>query len=74
MKNKSKKVLIFEIGVGTEGLKRHSRKYREVFTDATLVRVNPEKDSSEYSDILNVHIDAKEAFESFYTNLNTYNY
>ena len=64
-KNKHKKVLIFEIGVGAEGLKRHTRKYHEVFNNVTLVRVNPEHEHIEYNHILNIHMGAKETFESF---------
>ena len=61
-KNQHKKMLIFEIGVGAEGLKRHSRMYREVFSDATLARVNPEKESIEYGDMINIQTGVKDAF------------
>ncbi len=39
--NKSKKLVIFEIGVGAEGLKRHMKQYEKEFFDVTLIRVNP---------------------------------
>jgi len=42
--NQHKKVLIFEIGVGAEGLKRHLAKYRKEFTNTNVIRINPERD------------------------------
>jgi len=45
-RNKDKKVLILEIGVGVDGLKRHAKQYLNEFSDVTLIRINPEYDSS----------------------------
>ena len=42
--NKSKKVVILEIGVGAEGLKRHIEQYQKGFSDVTLICINPEFD------------------------------
>ena len=59
-KNQHKKVLIFEIGVGAEGLKRHLAKYRKEFTDAMIIRINPE---SVRRCVFNITMGAKEAFK-----------
>ncbi|UPT76666.1 NAD-dependent deacetylase [Sulfurovum sp. XGS-02] len=43
--NLDKKVVILEIGVGAEGLKKHVQKYAREFKNATLIRINPEVDN-----------------------------
>jgi len=45
-RNKNKKILMLEIGVGVDGLKRHAKQYLNEFSDVTLIRINPEYDSS----------------------------
>jgi len=66
-KNQDKKVLIFEIGVGAEGLKRHLAEYRTEFNDVTIICINPECDVSDenYAD-LNLSMGAEEAFKSLF--------
>ena len=60
--NKHKKVLIFEIGVGAEGLKRHLAKYRKMFTNATVIRINPEKDAIYGKDIMHIEGGCRDIF------------
>ena len=43
--NLDKKVVILEIGVGAEGLKKHVQKYAREFKNSTLIRINPEEDN-----------------------------
>ncbi|MCK5536154.1 MAG: hypothetical protein KAI79_04960 [Bacteroidales bacterium] len=61
--NVRKKVIILEIGVGAEGLKRHVKQYDQEFSDSTLIRINPEFDGS-YKDasISHLSMGAEEAF------------
>lgn len=61
--NKLKKVVILEIGVGAEGLKNHVKQYYKEFSNATLIRINPEFDGS-YRDasIFHLSMGAEEAF------------
>lgn len=62
-KNLHKKVLIFEIGVGAEGLKKHLTEYRTEFTNSTLIRINPEcNDKQNNLTEFNVPMGAKDAF------------
>ena len=66
-KNQHKKVLIFEIGVGAEGLKHHLTAYRIKFTNATLIRINPDCDVTVTQDDnheFNVFMGAEEALMS----------
>ena len=66
-KNQDNKVLIFEIGVGAEGLKRHLVEYRKEFTDATIIRINPECDVvQDDTNDFNLAMGAEEAFISLY--------
>ena len=60
--NKSKKVVIFEIGVGAEGLKRHLSQYRQEFSDATLIRINTDCDETKNDTQFNLRTGAKDAF------------
>ncbi len=60
-RNKHMRVVILETGVGAEGMKRHVRQYYQEFSDAVLVRINPEFDSSDSSDVLYMQMGAKEA-------------
>ncbi len=61
--NKFKKVVILEIGVGAEGLKRHMKEYHKEFSDVTLIRINPELDGSHTDEgIFHLSIGAEEAF------------
>jgi len=59
--NKSKKVVILEIGVGAEGLKRHMKQYSKEFSDVTLIRINPEFDDSHGDTILQMWVGARAA-------------
>ncbi len=61
--NKNKNVVILEIGVGADGLKHHVKQYHKEFSAATLIRINPEFNSS-YRDagIFHLSMGAKEAF------------
>ncbi|NOR56606.1 MAG: NAD-dependent protein deacetylase [Sulfurovum sp.] len=62
-KNLHKKVVILEIGVGAEGLKRHVKQYYQEFSDTTLIRINPEFDTSYRNEnIFYLSMSAKEAF------------
>jgi len=61
-------VLIFEIGVGAEGLKRHLVEYRKEFADATLICINPYYDDIQNDAEFNVSMRAKDAFMSFSKN------
>ncbi len=63
--NKSKKVVILEIGVGAEGLKRHRKQYQKEFSDITLIRINPEFDGSCDKSIFHLSMGMEEAFLSF---------
>lgn len=65
-KNKHKRVVMLEIGVGAEGLKRHVRQYYREFSSAVLIQVNPEFDSSDSSDALYMQMGAKEALVALY--------
>lgn len=60
-KNLHKKVVILEIGVGAEGLKNHVQKYYDEFHSATLIRINPERDSTYSKDIFQIQLGAKDA-------------
>ena len=60
-KNLHKKVVMLEIGVGAEGLKRHMEQYCKEFSDVTLIRINPEFDDSYEDDVLQFMMSAKEA-------------
>ena len=62
--NKDKKVLILEIGVGVDGLKRHAKQYLNEFSDATLVRINPEYDSAYSENTRQVQMGCKEFFNA----------
>jgi len=63
-RNKDKKVLILEIGVGADGLKRHAKKYLGEFSDVTLVRINPEYDSSYDEHTIQVQAGCKDFFNA----------
>lgn len=60
--NKSKKVVILEIGVGAEGLKRHMKQYQKEFSDVTVVRINPEFDGSYSDTVLHVSLTCQKFF------------
>jgi len=60
-KNQHKKVLIFEIGVGAEGLKRHLTEYRKEFSDAKVIRVNPKCSNIKDDTVFNLSMGAREA-------------
>jgi len=60
-KNKHKEVVILEIGVGAEGLKSHVKSYCKEFSNVTLIRINPEYDSSYDMDIAQIQCGAKDA-------------
>jgi len=62
--NKDKKVLILEIGVGVDGLKRHAKQYLNEFSDATLVRINPEYDSAYDKNVIQIQMGCKEFFDA----------
>jgi len=68
--NHHKKVLIFEIGVGAEGLKRHLHEYRKEFINVSVIRINPDCDRTQVNNngALNVSMGAEEAFISFKEN------
>ena len=54
------KVLILEIGVGAEGMKRHTLEYYRAFNDATLIRINPEVEESYPEEVLQMEKGALE--------------
>ena len=56
-----KKVVILEIGVGAEGLKKHVKQYQEEFTDVNLIRINPEFDASHGDAILQMRASGRAA-------------
>lgn len=61
--NRNKNIVILEIGVGAEGLKRHVKQYRKEFSDTTLIRFNPELDNSYRCEgIFHFSMGTKEAF------------
>lgn len=60
-KNKNKKVVILEIWVGAEGLKNHVKNYYHEFASASLIRINPELDSSYDVDTFQITLGAKDA-------------
>ncbi len=62
-RNQFKKIVIFEIGVGAEGLKRHAVQYEEEFSNATYISINLEIDELGNRDnILYFLTCAKDAF------------
>ena len=64
--NKYKKVLIFEIGVGADGLKRHLTKYRKAFTDVTLICINLERDEAYGEDAIYIEGTAKDVLNHLF--------
>ena len=62
-RNKDKKVLILEIGVGVDGLKRHAKQYLDEFSDVTLIRINPEYDSSYDEHTIQIQTGCKDFFQ-----------
>lgn len=67
--NLHKKVVILEIGVGAEGMKRHVQTYYREFSDAVLARINPEFDGLDSNDALYMQMGAKEALAAIYGEL-----
>ena len=65
-KNLHRKVVILEIGVGAEGLKKHVKQYHKEFTDATLIRINPEFDASYGDTALHIVLGARDAILALY--------
>ncbi len=65
-KNKYKKILIFEVGVGEEGLKRHLSQYRQEFSNETLIRINPDCDEIKDDMQFNLRMGVKDAFIALY--------
>ena len=61
-RNKDKKVVILEIGVGVDGLKRHAKQYLNEFSKVTLIRINPEYDSSYSEHTIQVQTGCKDFF------------
>lgn len=55
-----KKVLIFEIGVGVEGLKRHLERLVPDFKSVKVVRINPESAPCEVEKMVTVSLGANE--------------
>ena len=45
-------LLILEIGVGAEGMKRHSQTYYREFPHATLIRINPVIDTEYPNEVI----------------------
>jgi len=70
-KNQHKKVIIFEIGVGAEGLKRHLAKYRKAFTNTTVICINPEKDAIYGKDIIHIEEGCRDVFVQLSTMIET---
>ena len=60
--NNQKKIVILEIGVGADGLRRHVKKYYHEFSSAFLIRINPEYDKSYSNEVLQVPLGAQNAF------------
>lgn len=58
-KNKDKKIVILEIGVGVDGLKKHITQHSNEFNDSTLIRINPELYFSYSEDIFCLSLSAK---------------
>ena len=59
-KNNHKKIVILEIGVGAEGLKRHVQKYYDELPSSTLIRINPESDNSHSADAYHISLRVKD--------------
>jgi len=68
-KNIHKKVVIFEIGVGAEGLKKHVKQYYKEFSDVTLIRINPELDNSYGDTVHQVNKGAKDGILALSKNI-----
>ena len=68
-RNKYKKVVILEVGVGAEGLKRHLKQYQKEFTDIVLIRINPEFDGSYGDEVFHIQLDAKDAILTLCKNI-----
>lgn len=69
IKNKDKKVVILEIGVGTDGLKRHAMQYLKEFAYATLIRINPDFDTSYPKDVIQIPMGTKDFFDTLTINI-----
>ena len=66
-KNLHKKVLLIEIGVGAEGTQDHVKHYYRVFPNATLIRINPQMDSSYPTGTIQIHTGAMQAFMNIFS-------
>ena len=65
-KHLHKKAVILEIGVGAEGMKRHAMDYYQEFSNATLIRVNPDDDSRYPDGLLQFNEGAMEAIKKLF--------
>jgi len=63
VKNREKKMVILEIGVGTDGLKRHAVQYLKELPHATLIRVNPDFDTTYPEDVMHIQMGTKDFFD-----------
>jgi len=59
--NTQRKVLILEIGVGTDGLKRHIERVRTDFEDLRVVRINPKLETEPEREVVMLPLCAREA-------------
>lgn len=55
-----RQVLILEIGVGAEGMKRHAQTYYREFPHATLIRINPIVDTAYPDEVIQMRCGALE--------------
>ena len=60
---KKEKIVIFEIGVGAEGLKSHVDKYLKEFLNVSLIKINPENNKYSEKNIYSLQTGAKEALK-----------